>query len=286
MKRPFKERPQSIFSRNHAETMAKIDAPFLGEGKFKHSFEVQIGEVAPDPDQPRRHIDPSQISELASSLKAYGQLQPILVREDPSDRTHWIIVAGERRWRAAQEAGWTSILAIPHTGDARSAALVENLLRVDLQPAEEAQALANLIEHNGWTQRQAATEMGMDQARISRCLQILSLPADFLDDAGRAGVPMNVLVGIAREKAPDRRKNLMERALSGELTVAALNKPDSSHKDDQKAKKPVSSKGSPVKRFPKLVDQLRKETANLSEADCGTLQQVISDLQAILRSRG
>ncbi|MBM3099280.1 ParB/RepB/Spo0J family partition protein [Gluconobacter cerinus] len=289
MKRPFKQRPPSAFSQTHSEIMSQVDAPFLGEGKFRHSFEAAIDAISPDPNQPRRSFDDAGLNDLAESLKAQGQLQPILLRQDPTHRDMWIVVAGERRWRAAKLAGWTSILAIPHEGNSASAALMENLMRVDLSPAEEARGIKNLLDHNNWSQRQAAKELGMDQARISRAIRVLSLPDEFLDLAGKAAVPMNVLVGIARVDDMAHREGLMRKALEGELTVASLNKNGAAaepHMEKATGPRPVSRRKLNIsKTAPKIIEMLSEAGNNnteFSKAEIAALRSLYEALTKIV----
>ena len=117
------------------ETRSKI---LTTDTTFAHSFEVDVSLVDPDPDQARKAFDEGSIAALAESFKAQGQLQPILLRHHPSKRGHWLIVAGERRWRAARQLAWPMVLAIEYSGEHEVAALVENLQRVDLNIVEEA----------------------------------------------------------------------------------------------------------------------------------------------------
>ena len=289
MKRPFKQRPPSAFSQTHSEIMSQVDAPFLGEGKFRHSFEAGIDKISPDPNQPRRSFDQAALDELAESLKAQGQLQPILLRQDPSHRDMWIVVAGERRWRAAKLAGWTSILAVPHEGNSTSAALMENLMRVDLNPVEEARGIRNLLDHNKWSQRKAAVELGMDQARISRAIRVLSLPEEFLDLAGKSAVPMNVLVGIAREDDTVCREGLMRKALAGELTVASLK--NKSAAEEVQMEKAVAQGANRRRRLniaktaPKIIEMLRQAEENntaFSTADIAALRSLYEELSKLV----
>lgn len=224
MARAFKSRGSSAFALAHAEALTGVaaTAPFLGEAKFKHSFEIDLSKLVPDPQQPRRFFDEEALNELASSLDLHGQLQPILVRPADDDRG-WIIVVGERRWRAASQLGWEKMLAIEFTGDRRSAMLVENIIRADLSPVEEAEGLQQLMKEQGWSQREAAAKLGISQPRINRALRILTLPTSFLIEAAAVGIAPNILVGIARENDPARQQTLMQRALAGNLTVALLN---------------------------------------------------------------
>ncbi|GBQ25724.1 ParB/RepB/Spo0J family partition protein [Gluconacetobacter sacchari] len=240
MARAFKSRGSSAFAQAHASALTGVAsaAPFLGDAKFKHSFEVALSKLDPDPAQPRRFFDEDALNELTESLKLHGQLQPILVRPSDEDDERWVIVVGERRWRAASKLNWDKMLAIEFSGDRKSAMLVENLMRADLTPAEEAQGLQDLMTEQGWSQREAAANLGLSQARISRAIRILSLPAPFLAEAAAAGVTSNVLVGIAREEDPDRKQSLMARAVAGNLTVAQVNEVRSKDQSDRLAGAP------------------------------------------------
>ena len=148
------------------------DAIVREDSRFKHSMEVGIDRVRPDPGQPRKTFDEIEITMLARTMAEQGQLQPILIRRDAQIRGHWLIVAGERRWRAAMANGWPTILAIEHTGDAEVATLVENLQRVDLAVVEEARGLQRLISGKGWSQTQAAQILGKSESEVSSTLRI------------------------------------------------------------------------------------------------------------------
>jgi ParB family chromosome partitioning protein len=191
-----------------------------GNSRFRHSFEALLTRVRPDPDQPRKRFDEGNIAALAATMQAEGQLQPVLVRRDPEQRGAWILVAGERRWRAAQFSGWSTILAIEHAGDAGLAALLENLQRVDLTPVEEARGLQRLLTQKGVSQQTAAEMLGRSPAEVSASLRLLTLPPAFLEQA--ADVPRNVLVELARLEDGPVRDSLMQRASEGALTVRAI----------------------------------------------------------------
>jgi len=133
--------------------------------RFRHSFEVDVAAIQPDPAQARKRFDDNDIAALAATMAEQGQLQPILLRRDPASRKSWIIVAGERRWRAAQRNGWATLLAMEHDGDSDVAALIENLQRVDLSPVEEARGLRRLLTIKGWSQDRAADALGKAKAK-------------------------------------------------------------------------------------------------------------------------
>src|SRR5579875_1675909 len=176
-----RSRPPSPILGAAAAMIGEASNALVGkESRFRHTFEIPLEKIRPDPNQSRKTFDPEEIAALAATMASAGQLQPILVRPDPEARGGWIIVAGERRWRAARLNGWDSILAIAHDGDPEVAALIENLQRVDLSPIEEARGLERLIAGKGWTQNDAAAALGKSKAEISARLRILSLAPEVL----------------------------------------------------------------------------------------------------------
>ncbi|MBL6082424.1 ParB/RepB/Spo0J family partition protein [Belnapia sp. T18] len=218
----------------------KIPSPILGaamslideaggglvthDSRFRHSFETPVDRVRPDPGQPRKVMAEAEVAALAATMAEQGQLQPVLVRRDPEHRGHFILVAGERRWRAAKRNGWESILAIEHTGDHEVAALIENLQRVDLTPVEEARGLQRLIKGKGLTQTRTAEILGKSTAEVSATLRILTLPDEVLDGVltSELQVPRNALVELARIDDQELRGQLIELARQGGLTVRAV----------------------------------------------------------------
>ncbi|HIY72340.1 MAG TPA: ParB/RepB/Spo0J family partition protein [Candidatus Luteimonas excrementigallinarum] len=141
---------------------------------------LPIDALTPGKYQPRRTMSEDKLDELAESIKAQGVIQPIVVREirSGSGRT-WEIIAGERRWRASRRAGLTEVPAVVREVDDRTVvamALIENIQREDLNPLEEAQALARLIEEFMLTHAQAAEAVGRSRAAVSNLLRLLELP--------------------------------------------------------------------------------------------------------------
>jgi ParB family chromosome partitioning protein len=190
------------------------------DSRFRHTFEAPLARIRADPDQPRRQFEAAEIEALAATMAAEGQLQPVLVKRDPEARGGWILVAGERRWRAARHNGWTSLLAIEHAGDAALAALLENLQRVDLSPAEEARGVQRLIAERGLSQAQVAGMLGRSAGEISATLRLLDLPAGLLERS--APLPRNLLVELARLNPGPMRDRLLAQAEAGSLTVRKL----------------------------------------------------------------
>jgi ParB family chromosome partitioning protein len=135
--------------------------------------------LEPGPYQPRGSIEPDSLSELVGSIRAHGILQPLLARPHPNRTGHFQIVAGERRWRAAQEAGLhevpTLIRELPDA-EAMAAALVENLQRQDLNPIEEARGYRRLLDEFAMTQENLGEAVGKSRSHIANTLRLLNLP--------------------------------------------------------------------------------------------------------------
>ena len=139
--------------------------------------QMPVKQLQPGKYQPRLHMDPAKLSELSESIKAQGVIQPIVVRELSPGKFE--IVAGERRWRASQEAGLAEVPVVVRELDDRTViamALIENIQREDLNPLEEAQSLQRLIGEFSLTHAEAAEAVGRSRAAVSNLLRLLELP--------------------------------------------------------------------------------------------------------------
>lgn len=185
--------------------------------------EVPVDLIKPNPNQPRKRFDPDKLQELADSIAEVGLLNPVLVR--PSAGGDYEIVHGERRWRACQLAGLTAIRAEVRELDDKTAfllAFTENLQRDDLDPIEEARALATMLDKLGYTQSQAAKAIGKSQQYIAGRLTLLKL-AEPVQELITTRV-VNPSVGRELASIPDERWQLTQakKAARGELTVKEL----------------------------------------------------------------
>lgn len=146
--------------------------------------------IRPNPDQPRRDFPPREMEDLTNSVREKGVLQPLLVRPDPEDASRYQIIAGERRWRAAQAARLHTVPVVVRDFtdlEMLEVAIIENVQRADLNPVEEAQGYQQLIERFGHSQAKLADAMGKSRSHIANTLRLLSLPEDVRDHlaAGR-----------------------------------------------------------------------------------------------------
>lgn len=142
-------------------------------------FKCPVEKLVPQKGQPRQHIDPVALDELAQSIREHGLIEPIVARRVPNSEKLEII-AGERRWRACQRAGLNEVLVVVRDvseKDAFELALIENVQREDLDPIEFAEALQRLIREHSYTQESLAERIGKDRSTIANGLRLLKLPA-------------------------------------------------------------------------------------------------------------
>jgi ParB family chromosome partitioning protein len=184
-------------------------------------LELDVAVVRPNPAQPRTRIAPDELAELAASIAEHGVLQPIIVTGGDQG---YLLIAGERRWRAAQLAGRRTIPAVVKEVTNRERlelALVENLQRQDLTPLEEAAAYHQLVAEHGLTQEAVATRVGKSRVAVANALRLLNL-APVVRDALLAG---RVTAGHARAllACPDdaTQEQLLARVLAADLSVRA-----------------------------------------------------------------
>ncbi|WP_292109122.1 ParB/RepB/Spo0J family partition protein [Brevundimonas sp.] len=183
-----------------------------------------IETLKPNPDQPRKRFEPADLDELAASIRDKGVLQPILVRPQPGQDGVWQIIAGERRWRAAQQARLTEVpIVVREMDDVEvfEVAIIENVQRADLTPLEEADAYRMLMERFGRTQDAVAGVVGKSRSHVANTLRLLQLPEEVLEyvragqlSAGHARALVNV------PGAPALAKQIVEEGLNVRQTEA------------------------------------------------------------------
>jgi len=161
---------------------------------------ISLNEIHPDPDQPRKYLDPEALQELTESIRQHGVLQPILFRQDKGGLLY--VVAGERRCAAARTAGLVSVPAVyTESANYDELSLIENILRSDLTPVEEAEALDRLKKNHAYQQDDLVRIIGKAKTTISETLSLNNLPQEVRDECRKdPSIPKNVLVTIARKK--------------------------------------------------------------------------------------
>ena len=219
---------------------------------------VPMTSIKPNPLQPRTRFDEEAMSNLASSIREVGVLQPILVRETSEDE--YELIAGERRWRAARRAGLQTIpVLVQSVSDVHSLeqALVENLHREDLNPLEEAGAFQQLVDEFGYTHEQVAARVGKSRTAVTNTLRLLQLPAGVqraLADGAISAGHARALLGT-----PDRsfQEELAKRIVTEGLTVRAVEEGVRHHASGAEAEPTPAENGSHVPPAPAATDALQ-----------------------------
>ncbi len=173
------DRPASLSSRRGGLGRG-LEAliPAFGEGPTAATLDIDIDAISPNPYQPRLEMDQEALETLAASIRVHGVIQPVVVTHGP-ERGRYILIAGERRWRAARLAGMGAVPAVVKDAVPRAMlelALVENVVRADLAPLEEAAAYRQLIDDFGLTQAAVAERVGRSRVSVTNTLRLLALP--------------------------------------------------------------------------------------------------------------
>ncbi len=207
----------ALLSATQARPSSRESSASYGDNNV---FSCPLDKIVPQKGQPRQRIDDARLEDLTQSIREHGLIEPLVVRRRGNDAFE--IIAGERRWRAAQRAGLREVLVVVHDVSAQSAfelALIENVQREDLDPIEFAEALDRLIKEHGYTQETLAQRVGKDRSTIANALRLLRLPAAIRSKV----VEGQLSEGHARALlgAPDERQlgQLADKVLRGRLSV-------------------------------------------------------------------
>jgi ParB family chromosome partitioning protein len=193
--------------------------PQLEEDDLQNTQEISIEDIETNPYQPRRHFDPESLQELAASIKEHGVLQPLLVRKkDPG----YQLIAGERRLRAAKQAGLSTVPVVVKALDDRTVmeiALVENLQREDLNPLEEAEAYQRLITEFNLTQEEVAKAVGKSRPAIANTLRLLNLPEPIQQLVANGQLTMGHARALLSLERPEEQLYISEKIITEKLSV-------------------------------------------------------------------
>lgn len=247
--------------------------------------EIEIDRIRARKEQPRRNFDEESLQELAESIKEHGVLQPVLLRPAGEE---YELVAGERRWRAAQMAGLTQMPAVIKDMDdtqAAEIALIENIQRDDLTVIEEALGYKNLIDRYGYTQESLAGRVGKSRSHIANCLRLLMLPAEVLhmvEQGQISGGHARALLALPGEK---EIKRAAQEVAAGKLSVR-----DTEARVRNK-KKPVPAKKSvELKDMEQRIEEIYGTRAEITRRGKGGKIEISfydrEDLERILELMG
>ena len=200
--------------------------PGQGGGRGDAGREIPVEMIRRSPYQPRRKLDADALEELTRSVRAHGVVQPVVVR--PVGEGRYELVAGERRWRAAQGAGLATVPAVVREVSdkvALSIAIIENIQREDLTPLEEARGVARLVEEFSMTHREVAEAVGRSRPAVSNLLRLLDLNEDVRDRLEAGELEMGharALLGLAGSAQSEAARLVADRGLSVRQTEALV----------------------------------------------------------------
>jgi len=197
-----------------------------GRTRAREAGHMELARIVADPDQPRKEFDDDAIERLSASLLKHGQLMPIRVRWNPAI-AKWVVVSGERRYRAALRAGLKSVACIfaedgLTTSEILQEQIIENLLREDLRPIEQARAYRQLMELHGWTAKELSGELQVSQGAISKSLSLLNLPEELQTQVDGGTIPAASAYEIAKVEDPARQRDVARRVVDEKLTRDAV----------------------------------------------------------------
>lgn len=257
-----------------------------GETKGSSSIsEVELGKIIPNPDQPRRVFDEDALIELSASIKSIGVIQPVTLRK--LDEDEYQIIAGERRYRASQLAGLSTIPAYIKTvddDDIMEMALIENIQREDLNSIEIALAYQTLIDTMSLTQEQLSERVGKKRATVANYLRLLKLPAEVQMGVKNKKIDMGHARALVTMNDPVAQLSLYNLILDEELSVRKVETIVREFSDGEPIPKSISSGGSKSQKRKPAVKQMLPD-------DFDVLKQHLSsyfktDVQFTLNKRG
>jgi ParB family chromosome partitioning protein len=229
-----------------------IDPPRqLDKGNTHEIVQMPVEKLVPNPGQPRKNFDETELKELADSIKTYGIIQPIIAA-NAGDGTY-IIIAGERRTRAAKLAGLKTVPVVirDYTDQKRlEVSLIENIQRSDLNPIEEAAAYKNLMDFSNYSQDELAMRVGKNRSTVANALRLLRLPVEIqksIEEGKVSSGHARALLSVSDAKA---REKLYKDVLNGGLSVREAEK-RAAAANEQKGDSPGGEKKPPAKGKPR-----------------------------------
>lgn len=229
----------------------------------KNVTEIEISLIDNNPDQPRKNFDPTAIKELAASIKEYGVIQPIILNKK-GDR--YIIVAGERRFRASKLAGLKVIPAIVRDyteNQIKEIALLENIQREDLNPIETARAMKELLNVYGWTQDVLADKLGKSRPVVANYIRLLSLQPEVIKMIESGKLSAGHARSLVVVEDPRVQVKLAEQAVNRRITVRDMEKTVREINNPKQAKAPKTKMSSEMQEFVNIMQHKFKTKVSL-----------------------
>jgi ParB family chromosome partitioning protein len=196
---------------------------FQGLIRAKNVAEIPLDKILRDENQPRQEFNEESLLRLAESLRTRGQWQPIRVTWD-EERVAYVILLGERRWRAAKLTGMSTITAVLHEGpmdpaERLAVQIIDHARREDLKPIERARAFRRLMDQFGWTTTRAGEELGVAQGTIVRALKLLELPEAVQEKVEQGVLSPATAYEISKLEEPEQQVALADRVVDGKIRL-------------------------------------------------------------------
>ncbi|MCB9924343.1 MAG: ParB/RepB/Spo0J family partition protein [Planctomycetaceae bacterium] len=249
LREKFGDRIRESLGAGEGNTATLVEHPtrnkrYEATKKAKGYYDIRLQDIAADP-QHREEFNPDEIEQLAASLNADGLIAPIVVRWDQG-RSKYIIIAGERRYRAARLCGWERITCDIKAddiseGEIAELQLAENHARKDLNPIELAGAFQDVIDKNGYTVRDLAKRVGVNETTVTRYVRLLGLPEDVKKKVANGKIPIGIAREAARLNGEKEQRSFIEKALRDGLSATDAQKVASGKKATPKKKRKKKS---------------------------------------------
>lgn len=237
------------------------------EGAESALNQLPVDEIAPNPHQPRDHFDEDKLEELTESIRQQGVVEPIVVRPYPDGEKRYMIVAGERRWRASQRADKDAIPGIVRDLDADKAyvlSLVENLQRENLSPLEEARAYQRMIDDNEFSQEEVAEAVGKSRSAVGNRLRLLNLPEAVRDALETGSISAGHARALLGTESETEANSILDEILQRDLSVRETEQLVS---EGTSSKEESAEERSDNKQRPQRFDRLEAELETSLGAD-------------------
>lgn len=260
----------------------------------RKEIEIDVNEIRPNPYQPRKEFDPQALNELANSIKIHGVFTPVLVRKSVGG---YVLIAGERRLRAAKIAGLTTIPAVSvdfTEEEMMEIAILENVQRENLNPMEEATAYESLVKNLGYTQEQLAERVGKSREYCANIMRLLKLPVEVQDMVVDKKLTMSHVRPLLGLKDEDEMYTAAQKILKDKMSVREV---ESYVKELQSGEQPVKPTKKAKEKDPLIIDiedrmksklathvEITKKAITISYSDTDDLNRILEALGCIEES--
>jgi ParB family chromosome partitioning protein len=258
----------------------------ISKGRRTLVTALALDAIRPNPDQPRKHFDEAALRELSESIRARGVLQPVIVKREADGR--YLLVAGERRYRACRMAGLAAIPALVSDDHPLEVAMIENLQREDLTPLEEALGIAALIEAQGYTHAEVADMLHKSRPHVSNTLALTRLPKGIQEEySADPTISRDILISIARQKDEEAMLGLWRRVKLERLSVKSLREKLEPRKDiEPSVRQAVNAARRLGRRLAALPDEIPADPRVRLERTLRRLRRKIERFLATKNSDG